>query len=73
MGSSGKRQFREYRRLTREIERLLNEGRLSEARELNERARALYRTLHRTGGGAHPSGTASNGTRAGNGTSGEYE
>lgn len=53
----------EYRRLVRQIERLLANDRLSEARQLNERARELFRRLYgprvepppSSGGGAeHP-------------------
>jgi hypothetical protein len=37
---------REYHRLNREIERLLAEDRLAQARRLNDRARTLFRRLY---------------------------
>lgn len=39
------RQLRAYRRVCREIDRLLVEGRLAEAQRLNDQARTLYRCL----------------------------
>jgi hypothetical protein len=44
-----KRDAREYRQLCRQIDRLLDEGRLAEAHVLNIRARALYRQLSDSG------------------------
>jgi hypothetical protein len=41
-----RRQVRDYRRACRQIGRLLDQGRLSEARQLNDEARTLYRRLY---------------------------
>ena len=41
-----KRAGRQYRRLCREIDRLLDQGRLSEARVLNDQARVLSQRLY---------------------------
>jgi hypothetical protein len=40
------RQLRAYRRICREIDRLLADGCLSEAQRLNDQARTLYRWLY---------------------------
>ncbi len=58
-----RREVRSYRQLCREIDRLLAAGRLSEARRLNDEARALFRRLYGSsselkppGGGSHRGG-----------------
>ena len=41
-----RRDIRTYRRLCREIDRLLAAGRLTEAQRLNDQARTLFRRLY---------------------------
>ncbi|HEY6399172.1 MAG TPA: hypothetical protein VIX82_17140 [Solirubrobacteraceae bacterium] len=43
------RELRRYRRICREIDRLLDQGRLFDALRLNDEARALFRTLFSAG------------------------
>jgi hypothetical protein len=53
------RELRSYRQLCREIDRLLAAGRLSEARRLNDQARALFRRLYGSSSELKPPGAAS--------------
>ncbi len=54
-----RRELRSYRRLCREIDRLLAADRLSEARRLNDEARALFQRLYGSSSGLKPPGAAS--------------
>jgi hypothetical protein len=48
-GDGGSAELWRYRRACREVDRLLDQGRLSEALRLNDEVRALFRTLFTSG------------------------